>query len=201
MRPYYEHGGITIYHGDCREILPSVTGEAVITDPPYGVGFKGKEWDATLVVGWLPLARAAAPVVAFTTSQTTLWDYPRPDWVLCWNRLAAQSRTVFGTFSHWTPVLVYGKGSWPTDTKTIHAPTVGAQNKGIDHPSPKPQELMRWLILGATEIGGMVLDPFMGSGTTLRAAKDLNRKAIGIEIEEKYCEIAAQRLSQEVLAL
>ena len=68
-----------------------------------------------------------------------------------------------------------------------------------NHPSPKPEDLMRSLINVVTEEGGTVLDPFMGGGTTLRAAKDIGRKAIGIEFEEKYCEIAADRLSQGVL--
>lgn len=69
------------------------------------------------------------------------------------------------------------------------------------HPSPKPVELTQRLIEVVTPVGGVVLDPFMGSGTTLRAAKDLGRKAIGIEIEERYCEIAAERCAQEVLPL
>ncbi|MDD5304003.1 MAG: site-specific DNA-methyltransferase [Elusimicrobia bacterium] len=72
---------------------------------------------------------------------------------------------------------------------------------GFGHPSPKPECVMRWLVDELSEPGETVLDPFMGSGTTLRAAKDLGRKAIGIEIEERYCEIAAKRLSQQVLPL
>ena len=70
-----------------------------------------------------------------------------------------------------------------------------------DHPSPKPEQVMRRLVEVVTTAGQTVLDPFMGSGTTLRAAKDLGRRAIGIEIEERYCEIAAARCAQEVLAL
>jgi site-specific DNA-methyltransferase (adenine-specific) len=71
----------------------------------------------------------------------------------------------------------------------------------VDHPSPKPESLMMQLVEVVTPVGGIVLDPFMGSGTTLRAAKNCGRKAIGIEIEERYCEVAARRLAQEVLPL
>lgn len=70
-----------------------------------------------------------------------------------------------------------------------------------DHPTPKPESLMRELIESNSNIGNIILDCYMGAGTTLRAAKDLGRKAIGIEIEEKYCEIAAKRLQQEILPL
>ena len=69
----------------------------------------------------------------------------------------------------------------------------------VDHPSPKPEGLMRRLIEVVTPPGGIVLDPFMGAGTTLRAAKDCGRKVIGIEFEERYCQVAAERLGQEVL--
>ena len=73
------------------------------------------------------------------------------------------------------------------------------RGKGNDHPTVKPIALMRYLCRLITPPGGTILDPFMGSGTTLRAAKDLGRQSIGIEIEERYCEIAARRLGQEVL--
>ena len=197
MKPYYSHAGIEIYHGDCREILPTKSAHAIFTDPPYGLNFRDSNWDRE-IPKWLVLARDSAPLVVFTTAPTTMWEYPRPDWVLCWARPAAMSRTAYGGFNHWTPILVYGReGYWNPDLKSIHAMVIGNRNIGIDHPSPKPQELMRWLIEGAE--APTIIDPFMGSGTTLRAAKDLGRRAIGIEIEEKYCEIAAKRLSQEVL--
>ncbi len=202
MTPYYDADGIRIFCGDCREVLPTLGKvDAVITDPPYGVGFRSSEWDSEVPSWWLPLARVASPVVVFTTAPTTLWDYPRPDWILCWVRHAAQSRTNYGAFNHWTPVLVYGSGTWNPDLITINGMTSGQANKGINHPSPKPEKLSRWLISGSSSSGDLILDPFMGSGTTLVAAKNLGRRAIGIEIEERYCEIAAKRLAQRVLAL
>lgn len=201
VRPYYEHAGITIYNADCRAVLGDLRADVVLTDPPYGLGFRDAAWDSSLVEGWFQMTRASAPLVVVITAPTTLWDYPRPDWVLCWTRPGSTSRTAYGAFNHWSPVLVYGKGTWNPDYKRIPSIQQQVENKGIKHPSPKPQELMRWLILGAVNEGGTVLDPFMGSGTTLRAAKDLGRKAIGIEINEAYCEIAAQRLGQEVLDL
>lgn len=194
--PYYNHAGITIYCGDCREILPLLEPvDFICTDPPYGLDFRGSEWDSK-IPDWLPVAREKARVVAFTTAPTTVWDYPRTDWVLCWQRPAAQSRTATGTFNHWTPILVYGKGKWNPDCFRYNGNTAGQENKGINHPSPKPVALMKWLIAGADCKG--VYDPFMGSGTTLLAAKELGIKATGIEISEEYCRIAVRRLSQEV---
>lgn len=69
----------------------------------------------------------------------------------------------------------------------------------VDHPTQKPLALLSRIVRSMVPVDGSVLDPFMGSGTTLRAAKDLGRRAIGIEIEERYCEIAANRLAQGVL--
>ena len=197
MKPYYEHAGIQIFHGDCREILPQVSGtavfgEAVITDPPYGVGFA--EWDGS-IPDWFSLARERVQRIAFTTAPTTCWHYPPPKWVACWYRPAAQSRNIFGGFNHWTPILVYGDFLFPVDVKELHA-MANAYPSGYEHESPKPERLMRWLIEASNAPN--IVDPFCGSGTTLVAAKNLGKSAIGIEIEEKYCEIAAKRLSQEV---
>lgn len=206
MRPYYQDSLVTIYHGDCREVLEDQDCQerwddsmAVITDPPYGLDFRGEKWDAAIptIETWLPKMRELGVTVVIT-APTTMWDYPRPDWVLCWTRPGSTSRTAYGAFNHWSPCLVYGRGSWNPDYKRIPSIQQQIENRGIGHPSPKPQELMRWLVMG-TE--GIILDPFMGSGTTLRAAKDLGRRAIGIEIDERYCEIAAERCRQEVLDL
>jgi site-specific DNA-methyltransferase (adenine-specific) len=197
MTPYFEDDLVTIYHGDALELLPTLRADAVLTDPPYGVGFA--TWDGA-VPAWLPLARAAAPVVAFTTAPTTLWSYPQPDWVLCWRRLAAMSRAASGGFNHWTPILFYGPARFPVDVFTTNAAATKAP-VWIEHPTPKPVELFSWLVAHTTAEGGIVCDPFAGSGTTLVAAKSAGRRAIGVEIEERYCEIAARRCSQEVLGL
>jgi site-specific DNA-methyltransferase (adenine-specific) len=195
--PYYADESVTLYHGDALDLLPGLSADAVITDPPYGVSFRGEQWDET-VPDWLPLARGAAPVVIFTAAPLTMWDYPRPAWVACWARPASNSRAVTGGFNHWSPVLVYGDVKFPVDLISLHA-IANATPKWIDHPSPKPERLMRWLVEHGSPQGGTVLDPFAGSGTTLLAAKYLGRKAVGIEREERYCEVIADRLTQGVL--
>lgn len=199
MKPYYQRDGITIYHANSREVLPSLRADAVVTDPPYGLDFQGEGWDAGIPSWWLRLARECAPLVAFTTAPTTVWAYPCPDWVLCWSRPGSTSRTAYGGFNHWSPVLVYGRGSWSPDHLRLPDIVRVNENAGIDHPCPKPESLMRWLVNGSCRDGGTVCDPFMGSGTTLVAAALEGRQAIGIEIEERYCEIAAKRLDQGVL--
>lgn len=185
-----------VIHGDCLEVLPTLGKvDAVVTDPPYGVGFKGEEWDES-IPPWLDPARAIAPIVVFTTAPTTMWDYPRPDSVLCWQRPAAQSRTPYGGFNHWSPILVYGKGKWSPDCFRLHA-MVGAQKSGFEHPSPKPTQLMSWMIRGACPPGSTILDPFCGSGSTGVAALQEGMNFIGIEKEAKYVEIARRRIGAE----
>lgn len=198
MRPYYQDELVTLYHGDCRDVLPLLAADAVITDPPYGVGFDS--WDSSIPEGWLDLAKASAPIVAFTTAPTTLWDYPRPDWVLCWYRPAAQSRTAWGGFNHWTPIPVYGRGAFSVDVINLHAMQRAQRARKVSaaHSSPKPAALIRWLLAGFGS--ETVIDPFAGGGSTLRAAKATGVKATGIEINEQYCEAAADSLRQGSLA-
>jgi site-specific DNA-methyltransferase (adenine-specific) len=199
VKPYYQDETVTIYHGDCTELLGEIDmADLFLTDPPYGVGFRGHGWDAEIpqVAPTLP---ERIPRGAIVTAPTTMWDYPRPDWVCAWTRSGATSRTKLGTFNHWSPILVYG-GRAP-NPDLLQLPGSGYASGENSHPSPKPRRLMEWLVVGMSDEGETILDPFMGSGTTLRAAKDLGRKAIGIEIEERYCEIAAKRMEQGVLPL
>ena len=226
VKPYYQDDFVTIYHGDCREVLPTLRADAVITDPPYGVGVGyGPSYDDSRDDYWdwlrvrVAAMREAAPVVAFTHRVAAIAELPGWDWVAVWNK-----QVVFGSkvgnsplIAGWEPILLYGVHSLGTRTKGLpdvlnvqpqrsanqHG-SVGREkwknNQTVSHPVPKPAALYARLIEGLCP-EGTILDPFMGSGTTLRAAKDLGRKAIGIEIEERYCEIAAQRMGQEVLDL
>jgi DNA modification methylase len=203
MKPYYEHDGITIYHGDCREILPLVNADLVLTDPPYGVG--KAEWDDAFPMWWLHGAAIAAPILGIMPGIANLPRLPmsigRCDykWTLIAHLVNGFARSPMG-FGNYIPCMVYAADGFSVYKQDgdVGRVVVGGDVKP-DHPSPKPYQAMRWLVSRLP--GDTILDPFMGSGTTLRAAKDLGRKAIGIEIEERYCEIAAKRLQQSVLAL
>lgn len=208
--PYYHDAkaGITIYHADCREVLPLLDGgNAVIADPPYGLGMDYLTWDDSfdnwvhLTNEWLPPAIERHHVVVMPTSklegEAWIWqNCPMPTWRMCWYKGATSSRCAIG-FKDWEPVFVWGPSVRPTHDH-FHISTSDADNPR-GHPCPKPQRWARKLIHSFVPDLMTVIDPFMGSGTTLRAAKDLGRKAIGIEIEERYCEIAVNRLAQEVL--
>jgi DNA modification methylase len=207
VKPYYEHGGITIYHGDCREVLSGLSADAVVTDPPYGIAYDG----GATQNGTQNLGRIAGDDSPFNPSPLFLFGD-----VLCWGaNNYAQALPRGGQFYVWDKVCQNGmrvriaecefawhwRGSKPRVFRHLWSGAYRASESGqrSQHPTQKPIVLMRWCIEQLPDAPGTILDPFMGSGTTLRAAKDLGRKAIGIEIEERYCEIAAKRMGQEVL--
>ena len=199
ITPYFDRDGITLYHGDCLKILPQLepgSVDAVVTDPPYGIDFRNNDWD-NFIPRWINDARRISPIVVFTTAPTTLWDYPRPDWVSCWYRTAAQSRNIQGGFNHWTPIVVYGDCKFIVDVFYTNGNVTASQNKDIEHPTPKDLSMVRWLIKSSN--GKTILDPFMGSGTTGVACVQTGRRFIGIEIDEKYCQIAQKRIEQALL--
>lgn len=204
MRPYYEHAGITIFNADCREVLPQLYFDSIITDPPYGVG---KDYGQTedsfecFKGAALFMAHQMCPTAMFVPV-CRVWDLPvRPQWMAIWAKTYGTSGLIaYPVYPHWEGIALYNlKGDYSGNCG--HRSDVfefePARAQDSDHPTPKPLALMKALVEWLP-CDGDVCDPFMGSGTTLRAAKDLGRRAIGIEIEEKYCEIAAKRLSQEV---
>lgn len=215
MRPYYEENGITIYHGDCREILPSLSKvDLVLTDPPYGINYKPqrsqgncKKWQSqrpfgSVVNDGLPFD----PALLLGYSRLILWGgnhyasrLPDSGGWLVWDkkRGASQSRGFISSDAElaWTNI----GGTVRLFPFMWNGLCRDAEIGEHYHPTQKPRALMKWCIQIAGDDMDTIVDPFMGSGTTLRAAKDLGRKAIGIEIEEKYCEVAANRLRQEVL--
>ena len=212
MRPYYDQDGIVIYHGDCREICDSVYGDLLCTDPPYGISYKGGSGGNLIhskgkrrqekVIGddqpFDPAPFLPNPYVALFGAQH-FYDRLPPG----------------GTFHIWDKRADYEPvHTADFDTVWVNRKEVSRKFRCvwrglcretehmemIVHPTQKPIVVMLW-VLEMFPSARSVLDPFMGSGTTLVAAKNLGRKAIGIEIEEKYCEIAAKRLAQGVLAL
>jgi len=202
IKPYYDHNGITIYHGDCLKIMPQLeTVDLICTDPPYNVGidFGDKVDDkrndyADWCDKWFNLLKADGILLTPGIGNLKMWMMKDPRWVIAWTKPNSMKRITIG-FNCWEPVLLWGKPKINSYRDLFEAPT---KPNPPGHPTPKPLKLYKQLIKGFTDINQTILDPFMGSGTTLVAAKELGRKAIGIEIEEKYCKIAARRLSQEV---
>lgn len=209
MTPYYEDDFATIYHGDAESLLVGeVQADAILTDPPYGVGIKyGEHYNDRRADYWdwlrsmVAQMRAAANVVAFTHRVTALRHLEDWDWIACWNKPRSLSGLIqFPISPHWEPIFVYGiqgRKDLPRrfDVFSVN-PAIASDSA---HPCPKPVGLYTALVDWLTLPNHTVLDPFMGSGTTLVAAKSMGRKAVGIEGSEAYCEIAAKRLSQEVL--
>jgi site-specific DNA-methyltransferase (adenine-specific) len=203
MKPYYERDGITIYHADCRDVLPTLAADVVYADPPYGVG--KAVWDATYTFDWLEAAAdAAQSAMIVTPGLKTLLDLPPTvgvhtyRWTLAAHITNGRCVGALG-FANWIPFVLYSRDGVRIHQNAQDSFSITIRGTMPDHPSPKPIEAMRWLF--ARIPGETVLDPFMGSGTTLVVAKEQRRKAIGIEIEERYCEIAARRLEQSVLPL
>lgn len=207
MKPYYEHAGIAIYHGDCRDVLPCVTADAVVSDPPYGMRRHGRFGVGSNGDGKPRRARTYGEMIVGDEASFDPTPWLGFSEVILWGANHYVGLPI-GTTLVWVKRFDPAFGSYLSDAEVAwmkgghgvycFRETGYKANEERYHPTQKPLALMRWCV-GKTS--GTILDPFMGSGTTLRAAKDARRFAIGIEIEERYCEIAAQRLSQEVLNL
>lgn len=209
-QPYYDHAGIKIFHADCREVFPLLEPmEIIVSDPPYGISHSsnhGASWNGkripndhdTSLRDWLVDRIDGRPAAIFGT-----WKVSPPQGViacLVWDKGPAFG---MGDLSvpwkgSWELIWIFGQG-WhgSRDEGVLRGHLVVSwETRGRRHPHEKPVSLIAALLNKAPE--GAVLDPFCGSGTTLLAAKNMGRKAIGIELDEKYCEIAARRCDQEV---
>ena len=243
MKPYYEHDGIVIFHGDCREILPQISNvQCVVTSPKYNQslekftasGFKsegGAMWADRISSSYSDSQDESQYQEDQGYILNLLYDSTKINASLFYNH---KCRWRNKTLLH--PIDIVRKSKWQIRQEIIWARdgslTQNARmfppseeriywlrkdewvwndesnkwmsvwsilsEKNSIHPVAFPIQIPLRAIAATTTISDVVLDPFMGSGTTLRAAKDTGRKAIGIEIEERYCEIAAKRLSQEV---
>lgn len=208
MEAYYQDEWATIYHGDCREVACDVP-EIVIVDPPYGIDYQSSRrpacqrkpkiaGDAEPFPVWL-FERFRPSVALFVWLRwDVLHELPPPKSLIAWDK----GNHSMGDLKHeygrrWEACAFYPGPEHafirrPADV--IRVPRVPPAR--LSHPNEKPAGAIAPLIAVHE---GMVLDPFMGSGTTLIAARDVGRKSIGIELEERYCETAANRLRQCVL--
>lgn len=207
---YYSDDSTAIAVGDSRDLVPQMPRvDLILTDPPYGVDLPYDVWKDD-EAGWfklmddlIPKLRAGADMVIFPSCQIKRlgWFYTQhpPDWLIAWHKGSPGHVSMIG-FNDWEPLIVYGKtpGLCMHDYLSVNN---DEKMGNYGHPCPKPLKWAKWLIDRACPEGGTVLEPFLGSGTVLRAAKDGGRRAIGIEISKAYADIAIERMRQEVLDL
>jgi hypothetical protein len=217
--PYYQDELVTLYHGDCLEITEWLDADVLVTDPPYGIRWQqsfganqNKRWNPVDVVTDViknddsPEVRDAAlvmwgarPAIVFGS-----WRIPRPKntrHTLIWHKAGAFAgvRSGHPFISNHEEVYVIGDG-WVSTGKPLYSVMTTTESRHvavqqIGHPTPKPIGLMESLIARCPV--GVIADPFAGSGATLLAARNLGRHVIGVEVEEKYCEMIARRVGQQ----
>lgn len=241
MRPYYEQSGVTIFHGDCRDVLPALEPvDHIITDPLYSEHTHAKQWIGSALtddgkprvstafkeLGFEALTpalrhdvcreavRVAKRWILTFSDVESIWlwkedvraaglDYVR---TCIWDKVDSAPQFTGDRPANSAEAIICahqkGKKRWNGGgSRSVFRHAVNAEKGAKPHPSTKPEPLMAELIHLFTDAGDVILDPFGGSGTTAVAAKRLGRACILIEAQEKYCEIAANRLRQEALPL
>ena len=218
--PYYADEFATLYHGDCREITEWLAADVLVTDPPYGIGWQQPNLPAG-VRGRAKGGSLHAHIGIVGDADTTARDDALAMWgerpavvFASWNALVPTARQTLVWKKPDTTGVIGAKFGYRRDTEAVQLlgshpqrpvcrssvlVTRGSNTDYQDgsHPHMKPVGLLCSLMEWTPD--GTVADPFAGSGSTLVAAKRLGRKAIGIELDERYCEIAAKRLAQGVL--
>lgn len=220
MTVYYQDELVTLYHGDCREFTEWLDADVLVTDPPYGIGWYGTTWKTA---GAHPGIRNDEDT-SVRDSALTIWGRkpalvfgdvlqpfpPKTASVLVYQK--PPDSGFFGRKNGWRKdwEAVFVCGDWPnvelkrSSVLKTSAPSLVSitarrypNDTGAGHPHAKPLDVMEQLV-GAGP-SGVIADPFAGAGATLRAAKNLGRKAIGVEVDEQYCEIIARRMDQYAL--
>lgn len=210
MNPYYSDDLVTLYHGDCREVLTWLEADVLVTDPPYGIAWSkgqnnaagsfahaGIQNDESTATRDAAVAMFAGPAIVFGSfrapfpvgvRQTLVWQKPVDAGVV-------GSTTGYRTDTE----LIFLLGPHemrPPSRSSVLTTSGGVAHYRNEHPHSKPTAMLERLIEWTS---GTVADPFAGSGSTLVAAKQLGRRAIGVELEERYCETSARRLAQDTL--
>lgn len=216
MKPYFERAGIVIYHGDALEVLPTLSYDVIVCDPPYGIGWTrgvnaarnskphdgiANDHDTSTRDAVLALA-SGVPALVFGSFYA---PFPaNVKHILVWQKPADAG--VVGSTTGYRRDLepLFLVGPWPFmhvkwGSLIVSAGSISQVATETGHPHTKPIGLMRRLIERCP--AGVICDPFMGSGTTLRAAMDMGREAVGIELDERWCDVAARRLEQQVLPM
>ena len=194
-----------IIQGDCLKVMrqmPDKCIDLVLTDPPYGINFEYDIYSDSphelqkIVNAIMPEIERISHRALITFGITNVFRYPEPKWMLCWYYGTTNTRGPWG-FNSWQPILAYGNDAYLANglgarmdiIKDSHTP----EKNG--HPCPKSIQFWKQLLLrGSVKVTDIIFDPFMGSGTTAVACKELGRNFIGVEISEKYCQIARDRV-------
>lgn len=208
VEPYYTDSHCTIYHADCLKVLPWIDVGAIVTDPPYGIDWRPRVNHTGEDHIWHDdkpfnpsVFLAFGKYHLFWGSQYFADKLPVNESWLCWVK-----RDMDGNFHKDTRTFATIELAWTDYAKKPAFKKVvwdggmrqgDSQNRTFSHPSQKPVELMRWCVGMLPDDCGVIVDPFMGSGTTLAACKQDGFKCVGIEAQEKYCEVAAKRLSSQ----
>ena len=204
-----EQSNIDLRQGDCLELMkdiPDGSIDLILTDPPYGVGLKYNSYEDSednwlkIMEKFIPEAKRVAKMVIMPSCKINKlkWIYQNypPDWLICWYKGSPGHASYIG-FNDWEPHLVYGRTKNRLYMHDYFQSKPSPKRGTLNHPCPKPIEWANWLIERATEEGMIILDPFMGSGTTGVAAKNLNRNFIGIELDSEYFNIAKERIGDD----